>query len=265
MYDLGAYVKSDNEDENFSPTKFSRENYSFLVDESINDECRSNRPFLLEQDHNAILQFVEDSTLKTVSEMLESITLKVKEEMRPHCTGRSNCYVFMARICQAVPELCTSLESCASASSKLQSQNALEAFPGNDYLGELKHLSNKNVKTKYESNAKLRKVYEHFFETCTFLLISWVNSLGIVLKNEIKLFLSNDKEANLSLLPQWEEIEITEENEEGKQIKSTIRVPNQISVGLYQALCQHVNAIYSIGSHNLPSQVQDAISRNSSS
>ena len=254
MYDLGAYVKSDNEDENISPTKFSRENYSFLVDESSNDECRSNRPFLLEQDHNAILRFVEDSTLKTVSEMLESITLKVKEEMRPDCTGRSDCYVFMARICQAVPELCPSLESCASASSKLQSQNALEAFPGNDYLGELKHLSNKNVKTKYESNAKLRKVYEHFFETCTFLLISWVNSLGIVLKNEIKLFLSNDKEANLSLLPQWEKIEIAEENEEGKQIKSTIRVPNQISVGLYQALCQHVNAIYSIGSHNLPSQ-----------
>ena len=91
-------------------------------------------------------------------------------------------------------------------------------------------------------------VYEHFFETCTFLLISWVDSLGIVLKNEIKLFLSNDKEANLTLLPQWEEIEIAEENEEGKQIKSTIRVPNQISVGLYQALCQHVNAIYSIGS-----------------
>ena len=91
-----------------------------------------------------------------------------------------------------------------------------------------------------------------FYEECCFLFLSWIRCLITLLKQSLQESLQDNFEANLNLLPQWESVEIQEEGEGGKHVKSTIRVPHQISVGLQHALYQHANSIYSVGSHNLP-------------
>ena len=70
----------------------------------------------------------------------------------------------------------------------------------------------------------------------------------------MKTKLSNSFEANLNMLSQWEAVEISEEGEDNKLIKSTIRIPCQISVGLFQVIHQFAHMIYATGSHNLPSK-----------
>merc|ERR1719245_2065683 len=84
--------------------------------------------------------------------------------------------------------------------------------------------------------------------------------IGTIMINQLKANLTNTVKDNLNMLPQWEAVEISEEGEDNKQIKSTIRIPNQISVVLFQVIHQYAHSIYAIGSHNLPVKVQEHVS-----
>ena len=226
---------------------------SDLLESKANSD-NSEKPFRLEQDNNAILEFVENAISSAVTQMLEDVHLQVEQELKSKLDESKfdERYVVMARICQAIPELSPSLEECSTASTHLFQRNGHDFYSENDYLGELKQLSIRTSKVANERHKKLKELNEKFINTCSFLLVSWITCLGIIMQKAMKTILSNDYEANLKLLPQWESVEISEEGEDGKQIKSNIRIPSQISVGLSQVLNQHVHAIYAIGSHNLP-------------
>ena len=252
--ELSNYVNCEDNDRKNNSVDSSKTSNSFLESTSRDDGSEEDKPFLLQQDNVAILEFVENSISKAITKMLEKVDLELHQEIK--CGFDENKfderYVVMARICQAIPELSLYLEKCACASSQVLQRNSTENYWSNDYLGELKSLGDRSSKSANDRQTKLKEINEKFLDTCNFLLISWIDCLGILLKTRLKASLANTYEANLNLLPQWEAVEISEEGEDGKQIKSTIRVPSQISVGLYQVLYQHVSSIYSIGSHNLP-------------
>jgi len=253
LSDLSGYVASGKLNEDGAVNELFSPKASNLLEDNANSN-NSEKPFLLEQDNNAILEFVENAISSAVTQMLEDVHLQVEQELKLKFDESkfNERYVVMARICQAIPELSPSLEECSTASSHLFQRNIQEFYSENDYLGELKHLSIKTSKVANERHKKLKELNEKFINACSFLLVSWITCLGIILEKGLKAMLSNDYEANLKLLPQWESVDISEEGEDGKPIKSTISIPSQISVGLSQVLNQHVHAIYAIGSHNLP-------------
>ena len=250
---VGNSIHKQNSDETNTYVNTSKETISFL-EGCDSDGWQESTPFLINQDNSSILKFVENSMETHVTKMLEEVRLKVEKELKCEATtvNRKEHYVRMARICQAIPELCPSLEECASASTSVLQTPAQEASINKDYLLELKQLGGKINKTSSEVNTRWIKIKEEFMDMCSFLFISWINCLGSTLKKVLKQKLENNYEANLNLLPQWETVEISEEGEDGKHVTSVIRVPNQISIGFHDVLYQHVSSIYSIGSHNLP-------------
>jgi len=188
--------------------------------------------------------------------------LLVKDEqmqLKADESGSNERYVVMARICQALPELSSSLENCCTASEYFRQENLRDFYENNDYLGELKNLSIKSSKVSDERHQKLKEVNESLVKTCSFLLTSWIEMIGTIMVNQLKANLTNAVKDNLNMLPQWEAVEISEQGEDNNQIKSTIRIPGQISVCLFQVIHQYAHSIYSIGSHNLPIKVQEHV------
>ena len=237
-------------DEFVSPSQMDM---TFLGDRTTPGVLEDKAPFLLSQDNNAILEFVEKSIFGEIKVMLEEIHQKTESDMKSERAGNGvgDVYVKMARLCQAVPELCPALQACASAVTYINQGNKDTSL--NTYFSEYKNFSaNRANRLTGDRDAVWKDIRTMFYEECCFLFNSWILQLITVLKQTLQESLQDNFEANLNLLPQWESVEIYEVGEGGEQVKSTIRVPHQISVGLQRALYQHANSIYSVGSHNLP-------------
>ena len=252
---LSEYVTVEKSSDADEPNKISNIlDIGSVVEKSKMHE-KEDEPFRLDQDNNAILEFVENSMSTSLTKMLNDVNVLVKDEqiqLKVDESGLNERYVVMARICQAVPELSPSLENCCTASEYFRQENLRDFYENNDYLGELKNLSIKSSKISDERHQKLKDVNESFVKTCAFLLISWIEMIGTIMINQLKANLTNAVKDNLNMLPQWEAVEISEEGEDNKQVKSTIRIPGQISVSLFQVIHQYAHSIYSVGSHNLP-------------
>ena len=252
---LSEYVTVEKSSDKDEPNKISNILDIGSVVEKSKIHEKEDEPFRLDQDNNAILDFVENSTSISLTKMLNDVNLFVKNEQIQLTVDESRInqrYVVMARICQAVPELSPSLENCCTASEYFRQENLRDFYENNDYLGELKNLSIKSSKVSDERHQKLKHVNESLIKTCSFLLTSWIEMIGTIMINQLKANLTNTVKDNLNMLPQWEAVEISEEGEDNNQIKSTIRIPGQISVGLFQVIHQYAHSIYSVGSHNLP-------------
>lgn len=71
----------------------------------------------------------------------------------------------------------------------------------------------------------------------------------------------NTAENTFEILPAWDSIEISEEGEEGTVIKSTIRVPQHLSVNAFKSLMNFSYSASKIGPHSLPVKAQMSLSQ----
>ena len=244
-------IKNDGETDMFAgPSQINR---TFFGDGTTVTVLEDRAPFLLSQDNTAILEFVEKSILKEVKLMLEETHQKIGSDIKCELEGNGvDGYVKMARLCQAIPELCPSLQACASASTYI-GQGSEKCISMNSFFSEYKNFStNRSNRMISNRDTVWKDIKTILYDECCFLFLSWIGCLIALLRRNLKEYLADNFEANLNFLPKWESVEISEEGEGGTQVKSTIRIPHQISVGLQHVLYQHANSIYLVGSHNLP-------------
>ena len=67
----------------------------------------------------------------------------------------------------------------------------------------------------------------------------------------------------MQIIPAWDNIEISEEAEEGVEVKSKILVPQHPSMAWFCGLSEYCAKVYSVAPYSLPSQIQLAVSQDS--
>lgn len=199
------------------------------------EEKRETEPFSLELDNEKILIFVQTTIQSSIQSMIGHYS-KSKEDT-----------VGLGRMYQAIPELCPALHSCAAAPKllSLDDPNAAGYFCQNK--------SGKNSDPEWQDiKAKLDQ------ESCRLYNI-WIQTLRTELKANLEMGLvssDSDAESDLKLFSVWESIEISEQDETGKTLKSTIRVPQNLSLNGHKSLLKYCRAAYKVGPHSLPPSVQ---------
>ena len=145
----------------------------------------------------------------------------------------------LGRLYQAMTELCPAIQKCVEAPILAEGGEKTGMMRGVSYLRGTPEWNQVKKVLEDESN--------RYF-------ILWVGQLV----SGLKLDLSNHLTDNLGLfsLAEWDVSEISEEAEDGTQVRSVIRVPQYISVGLHSALAAFVRCAHVAGPHALPPSVQ---------
>ncbi|NXP28019.1 COG1 protein, partial [Scytalopus superciliaris] len=184
--------------------------------------------------------------LGCVREELQSAQSLLGGQPGPPGDARLNGVLFMARLCQSLPELCPHLQRCVlgqaggtdaapketRSSKKLGKGKAQEVSPVQAKWQGLKAELVQQSLLAYQiwSSAVTKSLVERFTHT---LLLDTAGSV-------------------LATATNWDEIEIQEETESGSSVTSKIRLPVQPSWHvqcLLFSLCQEVNRV---GGHTLP-------------
>ncbi|XP_032932518.1 conserved oligomeric Golgi complex subunit 1 isoform X3 [Catharus ustulatus] len=169
--------------------------------------------------------------------------LSAQSQLHPPGDAKLNAVLFMARLCQALPELCPHLQRCVlgqaeSAPKEPRSAKKLGKGKGQEVSPELARwqgvkaelLQQSLVAYQLWSSAVTKGLVECFTHT---LLLDTAGSV-------------------LATATNWDEIEIQEETESGSSVTSKIRLPVQPSWHvqcLLFSLCQELNRV---GGHTLP-------------
>ncbi|NWI52890.1 COG1 protein, partial [Calyptomena viridis] len=181
--------------------------------------------------------------LGCVREELQSARGLLGGQLDPPGDARLNAVLFMARLCQSLPELCPHLQRCVLGSAdtapketrstkKLGKGKAQEVSPVQALWQGLKAELLQQSLLAYQmwSSAVTKSLVQCFTHT---LLLDTAGSV-------------------LAAATNWDEIEIQEETESGSSVTSKIRLPVQPSWHvqcLLFSLCQEVNRV---GGHTLP-------------
>ncbi|NXR42132.1 COG1 protein, partial [Zosterops hypoxanthus] len=177
--------------------------------------------------------------LGCLQEQLQS----AQSQLEPPEDTKLNAVLFMARLCQALPELCPHLQRCVlgraepapkepRSAKKLGKGKAQEVSPElAKWQGVKAELLQQSL-LAYQlwSSAVTKGLVQHFTHT---LLLDTAGSV-------------------LATATSWDEIEIQEETESGSSVTSKIRLPVQPSWHvqcLLFSLCQELNRV---GGHTLP-------------
>ena len=203
---------------------------AFLNDRNVTANV-SNEPFSLTIDNETILKFSQKTCF-------ESVEIMVSEIGRSKGNNNNNLtnFVEVGRFFSAVTELCPALQKCVEAAApenESTSTRSMQTFRGTPEWNSVKKI------LEEES-------YRYF--------VLWVGQLIAVLKLDLSHFLTDN--FGTWSLAEWESSEISEEAEDGSQVRSVIRVPQNVSIGLHSALCSFVHRAYAAGPHALPQQVQ---------
>ncbi|NXA04170.1 COG1 protein, partial [Sapayoa aenigma] len=181
--------------------------------------------------------------LGCVREELQSAQSLLGGLRDPPGDARLNAVLFMARLCQSLPELCPHLQRCVlghadtapketRSAKKLGKGKAQEVTPVQAQWQGLKAELLQQSLLAYQiwSSAVTKSLVQSFTHT---LLLDTAGSV-------------------LATATNWDEIEIQEETESGSSVTSKIRLPVQPSWHvqcLLFSLCQEVNRV---GGHTLP-------------
>ncbi|KAM9222271.1 conserved oligomeric Golgi complex subunit 1 [Leptosomus discolor] len=160
--------------------------------------------------------------------------------------ARLNAVLFMARLCQSLPELCPHLKQCILGHSG-SPEMALKETRSTKKLGKGKTQEVTPVQAKWQG------VKAELLQQSLFAYQIWSSA---VTKGLVQCFthtlLLDTAGSVLATATNWDEIEIQEETESGNSVTSTIRLPVQPSwyvQCLLFSLCQEVNRV---GGHTLP-------------
>ena len=227
--DLKEYVDCGNINKEESQPKFS--DY-FTSDENKNE---TKEPFALDSDNEFILKCVQKGIIANMDEFMQYLTNQ--ENLSSVATGR---------LLQALPDLCPALKTCVLAPKLLITQKDDFTF------------NHTKITTKVDP--EWQNLNNKFDQIADKLFIKWVDEIIEILERDIAQGLLNTPEHNMQIIPTWDSIEICEEGEEGT-IKSTIRVPQHLSVNAFQSLMNFSQNTSQIGPHSLPSKAQLALTQ----
>ncbi|KAG0693651.1 Conserved oligomeric Golgi complex subunit 1 [Chionoecetes opilio] len=153
--------------------------------------------------------------------------------------------VVVGRTCQALPSMCSHLQICASASK-------LSATVG-------KRLSTAS-KQETESWAKVRTALQEAGNRLFGLfLASLTASLHTELKAALAAQITSDVAASLAAFSTWEVVDIEEEGEGGKVVRSSIHVPAHPTPALSLALAHLCSSANCIAVHTVSRNAQSEL------
>ncbi|OPJ88461.1 conserved oligomeric Golgi complex subunit 1 isoform A [Patagioenas fasciata monilis] len=160
--------------------------------------------------------------------------------------GRLNTVLFMARLCQSLPELCPHLKQCILGQAG-SAETALKETRSGKKLGKGKAQEVTPVQAKWQG------VKAELLQQSLLAYQIWSSA---VTKGLVQCFtrtlLLDTAGSVLATATNWDEIEIQEETESGNSVTSKIRLPVQPSwyvQCLLFSLCQEMNRV---GGHTLP-------------
>jgi hypothetical protein len=252
--DLNEYIRSSslNVEAAAAMTNGGTTNFFHLyLENGERNDHEDDEPFVLDLDNDAILKFMQQSITQHMDSLLAFVTKHVNDWSKVH-TGR---------LFQAMPELCPALRTCTSA-PKLLMVNKLS----NDYVmfnNQSKSSASASSSSSGKSDPEWQEMKAKLEEKAKQLFSQWVQSQVAILKSDITESLTTCNGSNsMAIMPTWDNIEISEEAEEGgKTLTSTIRVPQQLSVSAFAAFVSFCRQIYTVGPHSLPMTTQSAISQ----
>ncbi|KAI1232484.1 hypothetical protein IHE44_0006949 [Lamprotornis superbus] len=169
--------------------------------------------------------------------------LSAQSQLQAPGDAKLNAVLFMARLCQALPELCPHLQRCVLG----QAESAPKEPRSAKKLGKGK---------AQEVSPELAKWQEVKAELLQQSLLAYQLWSSAVTKGLVESFthtlLLDTAGSVLATATNWDEIEIQEETESGSSVTSKIRLPVQPSWHvqcLLFSLCQELNRV---GGHTLP-------------
>ncbi|NWI91240.1 COG1 protein, partial [Pitta sordida] len=181
--------------------------------------------------------------LGCVREELQSAQGLLGGQLEPPGDARLNTVLFMARLCQSLPELCPHLQRCVLG----HADTAPKETRSNKKLGKGKAQEVTPVQAEWQG-LKAELLQES--------LVAYQLWSSAVTKSLVQCFthtlLLDTAGSVLATATNWDEIEIQEETESGSSVTSKIRLPVQPSWHvqcLLFSLCQEVNRV---GGHTLP-------------
>ena len=197
----------------------------------------ASEPFSLTIDNETILKFAQ----KTCQESIE----KMVAEIAKNENDRSATFVEVGRFFSAVPELCPAVQRCVEAPFAVAAAAESKA-----------PRSVGSMRGGFPEWTSVKKILEE--ESARYYNL-WIRQLVCGLRTDLQNVLTDN--FAVDCLAEWESSEISEEAEDGTQVRSTIRVPQYISIGLHSALSAFVHRAHSAGPHALPPQVQLSLSQ----
>ncbi len=222
----------------------------FFLPESKSKEPEPFDPCV---DNEAIVQFMQESVYAYVREMIDHISEKHIAEEKGDCDRGA--MLFLGRFFQAIPDLCPSLKKCLAASQFLLSQK--EEFQA---LTVMQQQRRAGLGVKADPQwTKLRTTLEE--KSCA-AFKRWLSALTLDLHASLEQdFSDEDPDALLQLFAAWDAIDISEEGEDGKSVKSRIRVPQHPSVPLARGLADYAHCVYRVAPYSMPHSIQLSVSQ----
>ncbi|NXK32964.1 COG1 protein, partial [Piprites chloris] len=184
--------------------------------------------------------------LESVREELQSAQGLLGGHLGPPGNARLNAVLFVARLCQSLPELCPHLQRCVLGRAG-GTDTAPKETRSNKKLGKGK------AQEVTPEQAKWQGLKAELLQQSLLAYQIWSSAVTKSLVQSFTHTLLLDTAGSvLATATSWDEIEIQEETESGSSVTSKIRLPVQPSWHvqcLLFSLCQEVNRV---GGHTLP-------------
>ncbi|XP_042227965.1 conserved oligomeric Golgi complex subunit 1-like isoform X2 [Homarus americanus] len=211
------------------------------------------------EDYSSLLSFLQDASCSIFTQLVKELEELAKQRISvppPQVTEGweddvcvvalavpSTIVVVVGRICQALPNICSQMQICASASNLANPDIARRVSLGS--------------KVESESWTKLRSELQ---ETSCRLFGFFLKSLTSGLHTELKTYLltevSSGVAASIKAFPTWDMVDIEEEGESGNVVKSSIHVPAHPTPVLTQALAHLCASVNCVATHTITRTAQ---------
>ncbi|NXH31477.1 COG1 protein, partial [Myiagra hebetior] len=197
-------------------------------------------------DAGTVQGLLRDRCAACVQHLLGCVREQLQSQLEPAGDAKLNAVLFMARLCQALPELCPHLQRCVLG-------QAGGAEPAPKEPRSAKKLGKGKAQEVSPELAKWQGVKAELLQQSLLAYQLWSSAVtkGLV-QGFTHTLLLDTAGSVLATATNWDEIEIQEETESGSSVTSKIRLPVQPSWHvqcLLFSLCQEVNRV---GAHTLP-------------
>jgi len=214
--------------------QFSRIDPLAFLNDQNGPSGRDSEPFSLTLDNETVLKFAQRTCIESVGKMVAQVSER---------KGEAN-LIELGRFYAAVSELCPAIQKCVEAPLVTDGDKAV-----------MRGVANLRGTPEW---IEVKKVLE---DESNRYFVLWIGQLVASLKKDLSNFLTDN--FGIDSLAEWDSSEICEEAEDGTQVRSVIRVPQYISVGLHSALAAFVHRAHLAGPHALPQPVQLSLTQDS--
>ncbi|CAG0923583.1 unnamed protein product [Notodromas monacha] len=197
------------------------------------DPERSNSSFDQSADKDEIFEKLATSIVSEMTASVEQIVSDVKQDLQNHVGDFQKMIaklVFVARLCHAIPQLCSNFRSCVDS------------------------LNNSTV------SAEFLMIWER---AETWAYSQWTKEIANEFQRQLTAhFPVISVDLIFSTIPVWDAILVDEENAEGLPIKSQIKLPSGPSYFLLDAILFAAETVNAAGAHAIAPEVKVTLAEN---